>query len=186
MKNLSKITAFCFTLIMTLMTFQARAHTTGWEEGVAAIVATEITASTSGLVKAHFKAIKGDNYAGYKATFKSLSVFNDTIMVYFKAARGYVVTQDLQEVASRAQYFKFKPGPKATAKQRKNFQNHVLVVIPAKSQLRKSDRLPYDILGISAELGAGLKAKGINPSTHMAFWVNTTTNSFENQAGWGF
>ena len=125
-----------------------------------------------GLFSAHAQWNEG--VAALTKTEVPLKVKN-VVIDYLKATKGEASAQALRDLKA-GNILGFNIGMPPT-------KNVIIIIIPSSRALKQSDRLPYDALGISAELGAGLKEQGLFPSRNIAFKVNTQTMSLEKFSG---
>jgi len=160
--NAIKKTVSLFILIFMLCAFSVQGQ---WDEGVAA-VKCDVHPAIQEMVYDHLSAIFVGNLPAFKATFNQKEINTKTLSGYFKAARNSsYINQKTADKFKASSTLGFNIGMPPTA-------NFVLVIVPVLGPIPRSARLPYDMLGISAELGAGLKKQGVKTESSMAFLVN--------------
>lgn len=149
-----------------------------WDEGVAAIVKVKTPPKVKVLVAQHLKAITSSSYEAFQATYGYSKDWNDTMLYHFEVitSGSFVVTPGFQKLKANPPL-----GFNLGVILEKGF---MIIVVPSQTDMQPSNRLPHDILGVSAELGAGLRKQGVNTSKSMAFLVNTRSMRIMDAGSW--
>lgn len=156
---------FTCVLIFTFFGIQPTQAQKGWDEGVAAVKA-KVNPQAKAAVQKHLESIMFETFKTFKAGFRGQGISETTLKSYYKAAISatYINKQTAQGFkASSTLGFNIGMPPTVSS---------VLIIIPLRQKISKSQRLPYDMLGISTELDAALRKQGVNTSSSMAFLMD--------------
>jgi len=154
-----------FPLLILALFFGMNTANAQGDKGLAA-VKCEVHPQVKSAVQKHLESIMFETLKAFKTGFRGQGISDATLNSYFKAATAanYINKQTVQGFKAGSTLC-FNIGMPPTV-------SSVLIIIPLRQKISKSQRLPYDMLGISAALEATLRKQGVKTGSSMAVLVN--------------